>query len=170
MDYLIELNKARKTVDEIAVKLNKPMLVGKISVDFNTAFRSCAGKAYWRPVAGNHKIRLSAKIWPYMTEQQRYETVVHEVCHIIANINFARNCKHDWRWRLTMRNAGVKPERCHNIPIYELGISKRRGRRERVVGKCGCVNGCQVGPTVAKRMREKNMAYRCVRCKQKISL
>jgi SprT protein len=167
MDYLVELERAKKIVQETFTKLGLPHLIKETKVVWNTAFSATAGMARTRNY-GN-KIELAAKLWPHMSEEEQRNTIIHEACHVFANVNYRTNCKHGWRWKKAMLEMGIPAERCHNIPVYELGISNRRGPKARYTVKCGCSTGCVVGPTVYKRMKI-GYGYRCKKCGRSLSI
>jgi len=112
------------------------------------------------------RVRFSIPLWSRATPKERYETVVHEICHIVANHEAAlkgttTSSAHGWEWKNLMRKCGVKPERCHNVDRTGL---KRTGNR--VSASCGC-GAHNVTPYVAGRIAA-GATYTCRKCHKAI--
>lgn len=153
-------------------------LIEKTDIKWNTRFKSKAGLARTSfSKYDKNEIELGLKLWPHMTDAQRRQTAIHEAAHIITNHRFNRSCGHGREWKSVMRELGLRPDRCHSLDTFSLGISKRRGSRGRYWHPCNCPNGCTVGPVVAKRVMRVNEVwqsffnakhtglYVCRRCK-----
>jgi len=149
-----------------------PQLVNLTTIEWGDRITSTAEDARTQYGGKPCRIRLSRKLWVHMTEKDRYETAVHEACHIIAEIKAGPGLRvgHGWRWKMEMMNRGLNPERCHSYDPYKLGIVKnrRRGRQQRTIIECLCGNRVGVGPTQLKRMRQGTIHYRCPRCKSRL--
>lgn len=82
------------------------------------------------------RVRFSIPLWPRATERERYETVVHEICHLVSchEAMLSGKCKikpHGREWKMAMIRAGVSPRRCHRINSSGLGQKK-------IPCTCGC--------------------------------
>lgn len=139
-----------------------PELAKKISIEFNNRFTRRMGDASkkW----DHYFIRLSAPLWPRATEAQRRETVIHEACHIIDSYLNGRMCGHKHPWKLLMIKCGLKPERCHSVD--RTGIARKHNQ---VDAYCGCGKR-SIGKIKANRIRQGVSNYRCLTCKQTVSL
>jgi len=61
-----------------------PELAQVVVVEWNPRFTRRLGDAGYSHVTFRATIRLSIPLWPRATDQDRRETVIHEVCHIIV--------------------------------------------------------------------------------------
>jgi len=165
MDFQAEKIKAALSIKKALDKWGYPELLAKITISFNNRFRSRAGDATWHKAASTGSVRLSAPLWPHMSETERYDTVIHEAAHIVTMTNqgYSRYGKpHGSDWKRLMWQMGLDGERCHSIDVYKLGISKRLTR---YLCECGCRTH-EFGPTVAKRIALR--PYKCQVCKGKL--
>lgn len=111
-------------------------------------------------------IELSAPLWSRATPAQRRQTIVHEVCHLVAGLGHG----HGPCWRAAMRHCGLVPLRYHSVDRTGL---VRRTRHVRVY--CGCVTSLErsalrlVSAARATKMR-RGWRYVCRRCRQDLSL
>ena len=159
MEYL-NSQECKELVNETLRQLRCSDLVDKITVYFYDRFRSSGGDANYT----KRRIRLSSRIFPHKTVEQRRQSIIHEACHIVVRHLYGYGAKpHGWQWKNCMISMGLEPERCHDIDVYALGISKRRQRKPKEVAQCYCADGCRVGPIVAKRIRQ-GLKYRCGKC------
>jgi predicted SprT family Zn-dependent metalloprotease len=155
---------ASRQMDETLEKLGCSDLIGKITLRWNHRLRTTAGRANY----GHRRIELSSAIWEHFTEQQRYQTLVHEVCHIVNRHLNGRNANpHGWRWKMLMVKMGLSPDRCHDLDCQKVGLARKNGRRAKVKVRCNCPDGTLMGQTQYKRMvRATNgVYYRCRKCK-----
>jgi predicted SprT family Zn-dependent metalloprotease len=67
--------------------------------------------------AGSYHIKLSAKLFAHIDEEEQRDTVIHETCHAIDNYINKKRMSHGEGWRECMRLAGQEPRRCHNGPL-----------------------------------------------------
>ncbi|MBW2169897.1 MAG: SprT-like domain-containing protein, partial [Deltaproteobacteria bacterium] len=100
-------------------------------------------------------------LWSRATEEERRQTVIHEVCHLVAHhesILTGRSLSgaHGYEWKNVMRRAGVTPKRCHNVS--NKGLSSRR----RIPAKCACKDH-ELTPLVAGRILD-GAKYTCRKC------
>jgi predicted SprT family Zn-dependent metalloprotease len=101
------------------------------------------------------QVRLSIPLWPRASEEERDQTVAHEVAHLIqrwrqrrgdyARAPVASLSSHGVAWRSVMRELGYKPDRCHEVPT---GAAR------------ACAGGCGVEVLVHRR----DLHVRCPAC------
>ena len=140
-------------------------LVDQISVSFNGRFTCRAGDANY----SKKRIRLSSPLWPRMTEQDRYETIVHESCHIVVhhqsrNLPFYSPKAHGQEWKRAMRKCALKPERTHNIDRTGL-----RQVKQRIQAFCNCDVPHEITLNRATRIK-KGSIYYCIKCNSLLRL
>lgn len=136
-----------------------PELAGYISYSWNGRFTRRLGDANLR----TFHIRLSTPLWPRANDATRYETVVHEACHLIA-FHKHKERGHGYAWKACMARTGTKPERCHNVDRTGLARTQKRA-----TAYCGC-GECTLGPVRAKKLAKNQARYACRRCGQFITL
>lgn len=135
------------------------------------AFGSCpqtmqgVGTSLHMPLGKRPRIRLSSVLFPRAAQDKQRNTVIHEACHIIANVRAGRRVAHGDGWKIAMRRAGQTPKRC-----YDRSEVDRTGIDKCVKAFCGCKGGARLGPVQAKKARSGRTVYRCNRCSQRISL
>lgn len=107
------------SVDEISdllidtcFMLDADDLIPRLSWEWNGRFTTRMGDATW-PAA---VIRLSTPLWPRASVEERRETVIHELCHVLTGHKFGKMDGHGARWQSLMREAGYRrPGRCHLV-------------------------------------------------------
>jgi len=140
-----------------------PELIPSITVEWNSRFTRRMGDALYSPITFQAKIRLSTPLWPRATEQDRFETVVHETCHVIVKYRFNPLIKdHGPEWKEAMRNCGVEPLRLHSVDRTGLA------RRQRRFALLGCPNQgidhkCRITAKEFNQLRRGTEFY-CKRC------
>lgn len=109
------------------------------------------------------RVRFSVPLWSRASERERYETVVHEVCHIVAGVKHHHRVKpHGAEWRALMREAGVEPRRCHNVDRTDL-----TRRAERINISCpSCDQTYACTPYMAGQIASGNRI--CSKCKTRL--
>ncbi|HLF58530.1 MAG TPA: SprT-like domain-containing protein [Alphaproteobacteria bacterium] len=70
-----------------------------------------AGAAYTR----ERRVVLNAALLVRGRERDRNSTFLHECAHILADLRFGRNCRHDRRWEQVMEMLGEEPNVRHRI-------------------------------------------------------
>lgn len=108
------------------------------------------------------RIRFSIALWPRATEEQREQTVIHEVCHIVAHheahlAGRKVSSAHGYEWKAVMRRAGVRPKRCHSVSTKGLG-------KKTIPAHCACGEH-YVTPLVGGRIIVLQRTYTCGRCR-----
>lgn len=109
------------------------------------------------------QMRLSKPLWPHAPVEERRDTIIHEVCHITADLRHKRNCGHGLLWKAEMIRAGGKPERCYSWRRPDH--LRRKQRRVRVY--CGCESRT-VPAGKATKIANGTASYVCRQCKQRI--
>lgn len=107
------------------------------------------------------RARFSIPLWLRATEEERRQTVIHEVCHLVAahEAHLAGrkvSSAHGHEWKAVMRRAGVTPKRCHSVSTKGLG-------KKTIPAKCRCGEH-YVTPLVGGRIIVLNRTYTCGRC------
>lgn len=102
----------------------------KVSVQFMGNFTSRMGDAHY----GKMRVRFSLPLFLRASNKDQEDTVVHEMCHIIAAHKYGVRIKpHGKEWKLCMVNAGYAPTRCHSVD--RTGLAKTR---KTMKTQCGC--------------------------------
>lgn len=109
----------------------------EFSIKWSNRFTRVMGQARFKPVNGNYNatINFSTKLWHLASPEERRDTVIHEVCHVVANFRAKETSRpypedHGATWRSLMMKAGINnPQRYHTVH-YKKSSS--------VEGKCGC--------------------------------
>jgi predicted SprT family Zn-dependent metalloprotease len=138
---------------------------GPVIFKFNSRLRTTMGRAqtiWW----GTDVIELSGQLWGRATDAQRRQTIIHEVCHIVANRRSGKAQGHSRAWKLCMRVCGLDPKRCHNVDVGDLRrpFKRRQGSKKCV---CGCQDRIHVlGRVRAERLESNPMRFSCRICRQ----
>jgi predicted SprT family Zn-dependent metalloprotease len=92
----------------------------RITSEFNGRFSRRLGDACYRRHLLRGECRYSRPLWPFADAAERRETVIHEVCHVLAfHIFNGQGIKaHGAEWKLVMRLAGANGARCHYVPLH----------------------------------------------------
>ena len=169
---LSEMNRIRKVVDETLEKLGVADEV-IIQIEWNNRFTRRMGDA--RIIADGRKpgfdktigkVRFSNPLWPRASEQERTETAIHEVCHIVKNHIYGRlTGAHGRYWQHLMYKCGINPDRTHTVDRTGLKRS-----HDKVACKCDCNDNREIGFIRARRIRNGQSQYTCVSCNSIISL
>ena len=118
-------------------------------------------------LAFNERIELSHRLFLRATPEQRRETIVHEVCHVVARSMrdmFPRYRPHGYQWRGFMAKAGYPDaKRCHKVNCEGL-----QGDRKKFPAFCGC--GPHPLSSCRYRRTTQGTVYRCAFCKCRITL
>ncbi len=70
-----------------------------------------AGVAY----PEERRIVLNARLLTPGREGDRDSTFLHECAHVIADLRYGRDCRHDARWQRVMEMLGEPPDACHQL-------------------------------------------------------
>jgi predicted SprT family Zn-dependent metalloprotease len=160
-------------------------LLQHITIEWNPRFTRRFGDAELRVKKTPYEVvlRFSPALWPLVSEKERYETVVHEVCHILDA--YFRLKSGAWRqqydknphgrtWQKLMRYYGIEPAARYKVADATDEFKKNfalmrrpRGPRRQYMATCGCGSVKTVGPTRYARM-QKGKRYICRLCKQQV--
>lgn len=183
MNWLQEIKRIDTIAKDCFAKFGLNYDYYNVEVSFSKRMTRCAGKAgckfsdlvdpedmpYLTPVDEVDFDRLymkfSCPLWLRATPEQRDETIVHEICHVLDYILNGKSNGHNRVWKQLMIKCGYPPKRCHNID--RTGIARRN---KRVAASCPCGNMTSLGSTQAGRLRRGTFAYRCRKCKGDIVL
>ena len=122
-------------VRSVFAKLGYPTLAEKTEIHWRQMYRD-VGASEWRVrkpdgTVISLKILFSAKLWPYMSRKQRYDTIVHEVCHIVdVHLGNIYGDPHGPSWSRLMRKMGVTPK----PSLRQLNISYEE--MQKILPKC----------------------------------
>ncbi len=150
---------ARAWANDALEMLGYPNL--SVRIEWNERFTARMGDASYRIAAGP-RIRLSSPLWPLAGEAERRETVIHEICHIVAFhesfLSGKRIKAHGSEWKSKMRACGLEPLRCHKIDV-----SKAPGSRRKMKIYCACDSPHMVS---AKKYNKVlcGINYKCKQC------
>lgn len=92
-----------------------------INSEFNGRFSRRMGDATYSYATKHGECRYSSPLWAFADAEERRETVIHEVCHVLTFRIFGGERKikgHGPEWKRVMRIAGAKGDRCHSVPIW----------------------------------------------------
>jgi len=162
-------------------KLDVPELIPELTITWSNKMTSALGYGGYTPTMAKHgkapsaaTVQFSIPLWLRATEEERDETVVHEICHVVVAYKNGglqprsgrRRRPHGAEWKAMMRKAGVEPRRCHNVDNSDL--KQKRKKQERVKAWCDC-QVHMITKQRAGRMRN-GKGYICKKCKGKLSL
>lgn len=150
---------ARAWADDALERLGYPDL--QVLIEWHPRFTARLGDATLKHGVGF--VRLSVPLWPRASANERRETVLHEICHVVVRYESKKSGKrvrsHGHAWQHKMRTLGIEPKRCHKVNRDGL----KRTRRT-VQMYCACAI-CPQTPRVAKRIRTGLYKYSCRKCK-----
>jgi predicted SprT family Zn-dependent metalloprotease len=172
MEEYLTHSQCQRVIDWTFDTLGCPELKKMTTLKFNRRFTARLGDAGRKLVEMNtyrYTIRLSSsQLWSRATIKERYETIVHEACHIAQFYKWPKGTDaHGVEWKSLMRACGVKPTRCHTVDRTGL---KRKTRRVKVFG-CTCGSCPDVTVRRANKMRKMTgTRLFCMRCKETLTL
>jgi hypothetical protein len=110
-------SQAAHWVEETFAALGCPELVKLTTIHWRHMYREL-GAASWTVMrtgevrsGTDFKIILSVRLWPYLPARERYETVVHECCHIVdVYLGNVDGNPHGDSWQKFMRKMGCRPK------------------------------------------------------------
>ena len=166
---LSSLKEIQQVVSETLLSLKAGHLL--LNISFNNRFSARLGDAHWT----YKRIRFSKPLWPNATKLQRYQCVVHEVAHIVAHERYGRGIgkqikPHGYEWKRVMREMGLNPDRCHNVPTE--GVTNKKAKFKTY---CKC-RGDKKLHLVTRKVYEritnplKSDNYYCRRCKAPLTI
>lgn len=145
----------RRTCRELIDPNAAHVLAGTITWSWNARL----SRAIARAQLASAKIELSSRLFPLLPDHEQRDTVIHEVCHIVAHALHGPGIAHHGReWRQLMVRAGGEP-RARSKSID--GADFLRGRN-RVPFWCGCRAHAVTAQRAAKI--ERGFVFVCTRC------
>jgi len=134
-----------------------PGFADKVRVEFKSRFTARMGDANYTEM----RVRFSTPLFNRASAANQENTVVHEMCHIIARHKYLdRRIKpHGYEWQLCMLVAGYQPERCHKVD--RTGLKRTTKTME---AKCLCMVH-KITPKMWANIYTKKQARNCRRCK-----
>lgn len=149
-----------RVIEETLEKVGMGHLKGRLVWKWSSRLTSTMGKAYTSKL----EIHFSESLYQKATDEQRYENIVHEVCHVTADCRNGKRCMHGPEWYAEMRRAGIQnPRRCHDVDIDAR-------KRKKVPATCPCGKVKDLGLGRAARLQNGTKKYHCKRCKGKVTL
>lgn len=161
----MDKSEVRPLVQATLEKLLGPVHNIVVEIQWRSRFTSRAGDAQYKLRPYPHGvIRLSLPIWELADNSERYQTVIHETCHIVQKYLWPMSKAHGYEWQRLMRKCGLEPRRCHNVNTAPL---KRRRQGEKFVIRCACREHT-LGVVQTKWVKDGKKRYRCRLCRQEL--
>jgi len=91
--------------------LPKPPGLPRVQVVFTRGGRTNAGTCVYNRVTKDCVIRLNGLLWDAMTEEDRFDTVMHEAAHAIEFQRYGTS-SHGPRWQFIAKAIGCSAEAC----------------------------------------------------------
>lgn len=104
------------------------ILLEALTVELSSRLAVCAGKA----IPNRCLIRLNHRLLS-ANPGEIVQTYLHELAHIVANLQYKTNAGHGPKWKRVMEDLGVTDERCHTMDVTSF-----RKPVERYKYKCDC--------------------------------
>lgn len=160
-----KISQIRELVDYCLAEYN---INNKVDVLFNARLTGCVGRAkYWhyRKVGS---VEFSTQLWSRINDEERENTIIHEVAHIIAFIVYGKVKPHGWEWQSIHRKLGSEPRRtCDNIDTAGITRKVKKFNIEcdfcgynwvlsqtlitRRENKIGCIGKCKCGKKLTRK-------------------
>lgn len=174
-------------VIEYLTKVGREDLLDVVRVEWNSRFTRRMGDATYRPALPGREIvarcRFSIPLWERASEEERRNTVAHELAHLVCFHEWytkpwhtgrririgelpgrgRKPTAHGWEWKKIMHRMGETPSRCHDVDRTGL-VRKHRSRR--TVAAC-C--DCKTWMLTPKKAAKMDRLY-CPKCKGSLSL
>lgn len=144
--------------------LGFPELTAKITWRWNSRLTRAIGRATLRK---NH-IELSTKLFNLLKSHERRDTIIHEVCHLVAHLKYTvqrgkRIRAHGLEWKSLMVKAGGTPKACSK---KIEGSENLRRKTNRVTYHCKC-QAHHITPRKAQKI-ELGAIWYCRSCKARL--
>lgn len=123
-----------------------------------------AGYAY----SGLWKLRYNKGLAKDNYKDFIYNTVPHEVAHLVADRHFNKRCNHGKEWKRVMGMFGRDATRCHDYCVENHRLRKRTIKR--YLYECGCPEPVKIGPKHHNYLMRDNGWVKCKRCKKNLNL
>lgn len=111
-----------------------------------------------------NKLRFNPQLYRENSEDFLYQTVPHEVAHLIAHQLFGASIQpHGQEWQLIMRGVyQLAPNRCHTYAV-------QRRKATRYIYQCPCPDSDFAFTVQRHRLVAQGRRYLCRRCKQTLT-
>ena len=133
-----------------------PDIADRIYFRWSNRMTSSMGNCRHKRDCTFYDLTFSVKLFERADKLECENTIVHETCHAIDSILNNTRMSHGYSWQRVMRNAGIAPERCHNIS--NAGLIKR------YVYTCSCGTPHNVSTRKHNSIQKFNN-YRCKNCR-----
>lgn len=128
------------------------------------AWNARLSRAIARAQLASARIELSSRLFPLLPDHEQRDTIIHEVCHIVAHAMHGPDIAHHGReWRQLMQKAGGEP-RARSKSID--GADFLRGPN-RIPFFCGC-RAHAVTAQRADKIR-RGFVFVCTRCNEPLT-
>ncbi len=133
MDFNSEHKKALKVVKTTLTKCNTSNIFHLVEINFSTRMtRSLGNVCYSEVESGPYKgmiinahIGLSEILWPFINQAERRNTIIHEVCHLVAFHNYGLNIKaHGKEWKRYMGLCNLPPDIYYTLELLNRNAYK----------------------------------------------
>ena len=135
-----------------------------LKIRWSNAYTRVMGRAKTNRTKTQFEVSFSDQLWDRATEEQKRNTVIHEVCHIVCFIRHPFAKGHGVEWKQLMLAAGETPSR--TIKINRKGV-ERTNQRTYCYCKCG---EKVITSNRATRIRNGTNRYYCLRCGVPVTL
>lgn len=152
--------------------LDAEPLIDHVRIEWRSRMRTTAGRARFRAhpkdprAPGIVELHFNPRLFERMDHQERFETAVHETCHLVAdyrNVRAGRRERaHGPTWQRLMRACDLEPKRTHRVDTTGLYRSRRHYR-----AGCAC-NTYSFG--VQRARKAMRLLLRCKLCKHFVEL
>jgi SprT protein len=151
----------RGWINEACIAVGRADLTHLIRWEWNSRFTRRMGDAS----PSLMRIRLSIPLWGRVDEAKHKNTVIHELCHLLAPIVAGgRVQSHGKTWRNLMLRCGQEPNRCHTAD--RTGLARRMPRV--ATARCKCMTHQLTNILLNKMLRGRQ--YRCNKCRTPLVL
>lgn len=170
-----EMEKAKVLSQLTFEQLGYPELFNKTSIEFNNRYVNIAGTAKFKSFSGVGEIKLSSKFFAISSEEEKVETIIHEVCHIADR--YISHVDRDWFLKYSISNKKTKG---HGNGWIELmsKVGYKNARRCHSVNtdllksyykyNCSCGKTFVVTAQMGGRIKNMNAFRICSTCKAMI--
>lgn len=134
-----------------------------VKIHFNGRLTRTMGKA------NGHRIQLSSRFWPHISDELKREIIIHEACHVVQCWAFPFSEGHGPEWRKLMVLNGCKPIVSYPLPEELVNKVKPKSLHRKQVF-CKCKEGCMVGPRQYKYIANETHRYKCRVCNTRLSV
>lgn len=138
-------------------------LTQRVDVELNHRFTRKMGQAVSSRLRNINKVRFSIPLFLRTTEEDRENTIIHEVAHIITFILYPKATPHGWEWQKVHRQLGKEPARCHNVD--RTGLARKVSI---IKCKCQCKTWDITQTLYTRRINKTGGIGRCPNCKTNV--